>query len=79
MYYTLQNVYTYFLFSVSVALFMFVYSYRDTTVPPNTGSDTNLASITTLMSGLSNRNAAQSAKNDKEEIIDYSDIPKECP
>ena len=45
------------------------------TVPLPTGSDTNLASIATLMSSISCKNAAQSADNDKEETIDYNNMP----
>ena len=48
-----------------------------TTTPSTTGCDTNLASIATLMSNISSKNAAKSANNDKEETISYNNMPKD--
>ena len=48
-----------------------------TTAPLTTGSDINLASIANLMSSISSKNVVQSADNDKEETIDYNNMPKD--
>lgn len=46
------------------------------TVPSTTGSDVSLAVISTTIRTISSKNAAQSADNDKEESINYNDMPK---
>ena len=46
-------------------------------MPLTTRSDVNLVSIATSMSNISSKNVAQSADNDKEETIDFNDIPKD--
>ena len=48
-----------------------------TTAPPTTRSDANLASVANLMSSISNKIAAWSVNNKKEETIDYNNIPKD--
>ena len=54
---------------------------REQAAPTNalsaTGSDKHLASIATLMSSISSNNAAQSANNDKKEMIDCNNVPKD--
>ena len=48
-----------------------------TTVLLTSGRYATLTSIATLMSNISSKNAAQSTDNDKEETIDYHDMPKD--
>ena len=49
-----------------------------TNVPLTTGNDVNLAYIATSMSTtISSKNAAKHADSDKEETIDYNDMPQD--
>ena len=48
-----------------------------TTALSTTGSDTSVRAISTTMTNINSKNAACSADNDKEEIMDYNYMPKD--